>query len=266
MTGGEHPGDDDWAPEDGRVWRHPSEVGLATRGRVDRKRSTLLASGVLIGGLGLLISGVLLGANDGPATATTSTVPLERAELSVAQVMTDSTSPSTAAATAIVLDDRGHLLVDAGAVEKNTTVWVRCSGSPPVPAAVVARDDETDLAVLRMDEPDGVPASVGAGLPRPGSELVVVRAGEPAVSGTQLDAEEPAPDPLRDAIRLVATSDGDEFPARVQGAVSDDLGGQVVFDLAGQLVGLVTADRGDGTVSVLAAGEAIDVADRLLAG
>lgn len=264
MTGGEHPGDDDWAPEDGRVWRHPSEVGLATRGRVDRKRSTLLASGVLIGGLGLLISGVLLGATDGPATATTSTVPLERAELSVAQVMTDSTSASTA--TAIVLDDQGHLLVDAGAVESASTVWVRCSGSPAVPASVVARDDDADLAVLRMDEPDGVPASVRAGLPRPGSELVVVRAGEPAVSGTQLAAEEPATNPLRDAIRLVATSDDDEFRARVQGAASDDLGGEVVFDLGGRLVGLVTADRGDGTVGVLAAGEAIDVAGRLLAG
>jgi S1-C subfamily serine protease len=264
MTGGEHPGDDQQAPEDGRVWRHPSEVGLATRGRVDRKRSALLASGVLIGGLGLLISGVLLGATDGPATASTSTVPLDRAELSVAQVMTDSESSSTA--TAVVLDDRGHLLVDASAVEDTTTVWVRCSGSPAVPAEVLARDDAADLAVLRMDEPDGVPASVGAGLPRPGAGLVVVRAGEPAVSGTQMAAEEPATSPLHDAIRLVTTSDRGEFPARLKGSATDDLGGGVVFDLAGQLVGLVTADHGDGTVRVLAAGQAIDVAQQLLDG
>ena len=91
MTGGHDPsaehGPDERALQSGRAWQHPSEVGLATRGRVDRRRSTLIASGVVLGGVGLLLSGLVMGTMDDPASATTSTVPLQRADQSVALVM-----------------------------------------------------------------------------------------------------------------------------------------------------------------------------------
>jgi S1-C subfamily serine protease len=179
--------------------------------------------------------------------------------------MTD-TRPERSA-TAVVLDDEGHLLVDAAALDGTDSVWVRCNGSAAVTAKVVASDDRSDLAVLKMDEPGGVPASVGSGIPRSGSDLVVVRPGASTQSTPRLAAEGPGRSTADDAVRLVASDGAEQYEARVDPASAAgtmDLSGDMLFDLAGRLAGVVRSDPGDGTVQVLSGADAIDIAQRLL--
>jgi hypothetical protein len=269
MTGGDDTGADPGADErdvhGDRVWRHPSEVGLAQRGRVDRKRSTLIASGVLLGGVGLLLSGVVLGTMEEPANATTSTLPLERAELSVAHVMVD--GDPTHAATGLVLDDEGHVLVDGSAVDGVDSVWVRCSGAAEGGmATVVGRDDATDLAVLQLQQPSGVPASVATAPPDTGSELRLVRAGDRATDAVALSAAGEAGLPSGSArwINLSGSPAPRHFLATVpQGSTPDALRGGMVFDRSGRLSGVIGTGDGD-TVHVLSAADAVEAAEELI--
>ena len=198
MTGG-----DEWGTEDGpdqralqsgRGWQHPSEVGLATRGRADRRRTTMIASGVLLGGLGVLLSGLVIGNLGGdPATATASTLPVQRAERSVALVMSYEGDDATSAS-GLVLDDQGHLLVDADAVSGADRVWAKCADGEMQPAEVVGEDDRTGLVVLRIDRPRGDPVAV-ADLPPPsGEELRVLSARHGGADPTMaLDVDPPSP-------------------------------------------------------------------------
>ncbi len=271
MTGGDDTGADPGADPRGlhgeRPWQHPSEVGLAHRGRVDRKRSTLIASGVLLGGIGLLLSGVVLGTMEEPANATTSTLPLERAELSVAHVMADG-DPSHAA-TGVVLDDQGHVLVDGDAVEGVDTVWVRCSGAAQgTMATVVARDAATDLAVLQLPEPSGVPASVASDTPGAGAELRLVRAGERPTDAVTLAATSTTTEPRRSGqlITLSRTVQPRHYLATVTDTSDvESLRGGMVFDRSGRLSGVVSSDVGDdSTVRVLSAADAVGAAEEML--
>ncbi len=278
MTGGDDPdtpeGPDGPALHGGRAWQHPSELGLATRGRADRRRSTMIASGVLLGGLGMLLTGLVLGTMDDPATATTSTLPVDRARQSVALVMDTGGDPSTAA-TALVLDDAGHLLVGADSVAGTDRVWAKCHTGEMQEAVVVGRDEATDLAVLKLELPRGVPVSVDATVPAPGTDLVLVDARSPAVGGdTPMVVEGTSPPGDAQFINLSGHDARQEFSVTVQSAteVAADAGtgrrGSILFDRSGRLAGVVVADRHAGDpdrLRVLAGADAVAVGEALVA-
>jgi S1-C subfamily serine protease len=270
MTGGSEPGPVDGPDESTvdapRTWQHPSEVGLAVRGRVDRRRSALIASGVVLGGLGLLLSGVLLGAMEEPDDATTSTIPSERGTQSVASVMITS-DDGMSSATGVVLDDDGHLLVDAAAVEGATEIWARCADGELQPATVLGTDARTDLSVLHMESGAGVPASIAATTPVAGADLQLVATRGAATTTMPSVASAATTDPSTRLIDLRPLGAPDRFPA-APGAPSDEpLRGAMVFDRAGRLSGVVASevDPGTGTVEVLAAADAAAAAARLIA-
>lgn len=270
MTGGHDPGadggPDQRALQSGRAWQHPSEVGLATRGRADRRRSTVIAGGVVLGGVGLLLSGVLMGTMQQPASATTSTVPAERANQSITLVTADG---GGAAATGLILDDEGHVLVDARTLA-GSDVWVRCADGEMEKASVMARDERTDLAVLQLDRPHGVPASFASGTPDPGDELQLVSAGQVVDTSVSLSARATSTARVGQLIDLTVTPAPRQFLA----TVSDDpapsaaaLTGGMVFDRSGRLAGVVTdvpSDTNATTVRVLSADDAVGVAEDLL--
>jgi S1-C subfamily serine protease len=268
MTPGDDPGPQEPPWQGGRAWQHPSEVGLANRGRADRKRSTLIASGVLLGGVGLLLSGVVMGSAPQRAAATSSTLPLERAELSVAHVMPD--GDTSHAVTGVVLDDEGHVVVEAEAVEGVDRVWVRCSDGEGGTAVVTARDRGNDVAVLRMERPAGVPASVSASTPTPGTALQVVQAGRPPTEGTELSVTDTVRrwSPIAQAISLTPAQPAERYVADVDDpAGGPPTVGQMVFDRSGRLAGMVSASPSDdGAVQVLAAADLVGAARALLDG
>lgn len=280
MTGGDDPGLDDGPDErtlqSGRAWQHPSEVGLATRGRADRRRSTFVASGVVLGGVGLLLTGVALGGLKEPADTTTSTLPVERADLSVATVSVADGAKGTA--TGVVVDDDGHVIVDAAALGDTDQVWAKCGEGELQPAEVVGSDPDTGLVLLQLEDPSGVPVSVARTPPTPGSELRLVRArGGVAAAVPAVAAAALAPH-TGQLMNLVVASTPRHFEASLPDAAASNgdaaaggigLAGSMAFDRAGRLLGIVTGDPdavGDAdAVHVLTASEVMDAADRLIA-
>lgn len=277
MTGVDDPGPDDGLDPAGapaaRAWQHPSEVGLARRGRTDRRRTTFIASGVLLGGLGLLLSGMLMGASDTPIAASTTTRPGDRAEASVATVSLEGDDGAPRVATGVVLDDEGHLVVDTSGLDGALTdatdtseIWAKCGDATMQQVELVGVDAATALAVLRMPRPAGVPASFATTTPAAGTALHVHRAGR-VFDGTSVSDATERTTTMGALISLGPDRTQLAFGAQVDADVpaDDALLGAAVFDPSGRLGGLVrSADGGDGTLEVLAAQDVAEAADRVL--
>ena len=165
------------APHAGeRTWVHPSEVGMDQRGRTDRRRGSLLAGGLVIGGVSLLMAGVLMGfgwgTNDAP---TASLSPVDAVSPSLAS-LTVVRGVEKSTATGVLLDDDGHVAVRAGSVDGATEVWATCAGHAPELVQVVAVDTQADVAVVRVANASGRPVVDGP-TPAPGAPVLMVRAG-----------------------------------------------------------------------------------------
>lgn len=240
-------------------------MGLAVRGRVDRRRSALIASGVVLGGLSLLLSGVLLGGMEEPGGTTTSTIPSQRGAQSVASVMITS-DDKMSSATGVVLDDDGHVLVDASAVDGATEIWARCTDGELQPATVLGTDPATDLSVLRMESGAGVPASIATATPASGADLqLVATEGAATTMRPSVVTAGTRDEPAR-LIDLRAIGAPVRFAVAPSGAVDEPLRGAMAFDRAGRLSGIVTTDvDASGTVEVIAASDAAVAAARVIA-
>jgi hypothetical protein len=246
MTGGSHtnPGDAPKPPPEpaDRIWAHPSEVGLVTRGRSDRRRSSFIATGVVIGGLGLLLSGVLLGSGDPVGTVSADSRPIERIERSVATIMTVRDGFSSVR-TGLVVDGRGHLVVPADDLRGADEIWVRCHGGPTLRATEIGVDRSSGLGVIRSEKPSGSAPSVADTLPRPGQEVVIARATpsaavtRPGTVGAEvvIDGAPLGPWERRDRVTTVALEPSAGGTDRHR---ADD--GSLVFDRSGALLGIAT--------------------------
>lgn len=225
-----------------RTWTHPSEIGLATRGSSDRRRSSILATGVVIGGLGLLLSGVLLGngdldagGRDQRASATSS--PTERIERSVATVLSVQDG-TTAMHIGVVLDDDGHLLVPTEAVRDADSVWVSHGSGASSRAELVATDAGSDLGVLRIDRHDGRRPRLADDPPTQGQEVLLVRTTSDGATtragriGSEVLVGELPPE--RWTHHVVAT----RVAAGATGSDPHPDAAELVFDDAGRLLGV----------------------------
>jgi S1-C subfamily serine protease len=97
---------------------------------------------------------------------------------------------SLSSGSGFVLDDEGRILTSAHVISGVTAVQVTFSdGRPPVPAHVIGKDEETDIAVLEVD-PSGLdlrPLELGdSSSVRPGDQVVAVAnpTGVRATAGT----------------------------------------------------------------------------------
>ena len=240
MTGGpstDAGGDGQRPPGPGdRPWTHPSEVGLATRGNSARRRSSMLATGVVLGGRGLLLSGLVLGTTrEEPDVESATSEPVERIERSLATVVVERDGVRSMAS-GIVLDDDGHVLVAASEVEGADRVEASCGDSDASEVTTVARDTGSDLAVLRMAHPAGSPIDVAAH--------------EAAAQGRVIVAQATEGGPSMVAAIL---SEGRELAeAAAEGA-------HVVFDRSGRFLGM-SAEDGE----LVPASELLDAARELI--
>lgn len=173
-----------WNPEDDlppqaepgeRRWTHPSEMGMAVRGSSDRRRSSVIATGVVLGGLGLLLSGVLLGSGNRVERASSASEPIHRVEQSMATVMIVEDGLASVHP-GLILDDEGHVVVSGDWSDEPAEIWVRCADRSAVRATPVASDDEGDLTVLAMSEPVGLPPDLAPAQPIDGQEVITATA------------------------------------------------------------------------------------------
>ncbi|MDQ3870626.1 MAG: trypsin-like peptidase domain-containing protein, partial [Chloroflexota bacterium] len=148
--------------------------------------------------------------------------------------------PAEGVGTGVVIDQRGRILTALHVVREAAVIRVTFADGSTSRAAVVARDEERDIAVLR---PATIPASVvpatigNAGAMRIGSDAYVV--GNPfglyaslsagVVSG--LDRTFQDPDTRRRYVGLI----------QVDAAVNPGNSGGPLLDRAGRVVGIVTA-------------------------
>ena len=179
----------------------------------------MLATGVVLGGLGLLLSGLALGTTqEEPDVESATSEPVERIERSLATVVVERDG-TRSTATGIVLDDHGHVLVAASELEGADRVRASCSGSEATEVTTVARDTSSDLAVLRMKRPAGSPIAVAAHEAAAQGRVILARATEEGA-----------------AIVAAILSEGRELAeAAAEGA-------QVVFDRSGRFLGMSAED------------------------
>lgn len=242
------PGDDaDDRPGPPPQWRHPSEVGLAIRGRTDRRRSTVIAVGLLLGGVAVLVSGVLLGSMDDEDEPVD--VVEDRIEHAVANVVVVDEGISTTVA-GLVVDDDGHVLVRAGSLQHADEIWARCADARMVTATVVASDEAEDLAVLRLSSPQGRPVEVSEVVPRPGLEVLAVDAVPGAVVARAATVAASAPSTPPDRFHAEMASPDDRV--------------SLVFDVDGDLMGMSTGGDASSVVELRSASAMVGAAHRLL--
>lgn len=272
--GGLDDGDDPPPSGAERSWIHPSEAGLVRRGHRDRQRSARLAGLFIVAGLVLLggAAGLGLGREEvGDAPDVTDDAPLRdmvAASVAAVTVMAGGTERSL---TGIVLDDDGHVVVGADGLTGADAVWVSCGGEPPVPAAVIAADPGSGVAVVRTEHPAGRPFAVGEP-PRPGAPATEVRAapGEapPVVQPVVLTATGVEWAATGGTVRRGLFSTGPRRPAGAAvttvAAAAPARADGAVFDRVGRLIGLVVEADAEGSRLALPAPTVLTVARTLI--
>ncbi len=156
-----------------RTWVHPSELGMHSRTRTDRRRGVWLSVGLVLGGIGLLVVGVAMGVGSSEPGAHRRSV-MSAIEASVAQV-TVVHGDDRHAATGVVLDD-GHVAVRADAISGADEVWVTCPGRDARRATAIASDPRAGLSIMTVEDTDGH-AVIDTRAPAPGDTVIVARAG-----------------------------------------------------------------------------------------
>lgn len=158
-----------------RTWVHPSEIGLRTRTRSDRRRSTWLSVGLIAAGIGLLGVGVVIGFSGGgraeePAQSATDAVSATLAQVTVVR------PGGHVVVTGVIVDMHGHVAVPARALDGAQEIWASCAGRDATEVRSVTSDDGSGVAVLTMPSATGTPLVVAAPAQR-GDRVLVARTG-----------------------------------------------------------------------------------------
>ncbi len=245
-------------PTTARTWVHPSELGLENRRRSDRRRGTVLAAALVLGGVSLLTAVAVMGLGSGSTPATARSTP-EQAVAATLASLTVVDGGAHRTVTGVVIDDDGHVAVRAGAVEGADEIWASCGGRQPELVEVVGHDPTSDLAVIALPEGSGRPV-VADSTVATGDEVILARAGAgeaaPSISSATIDADAvtaPSTGAGTPLIRIAATSDARPTSAPISstsvstassqlaavGSVHSGGADGAVFDPRGRFVGLV---------------------------
>jgi len=244
----------------------------------------LLAAGVMISGIGILVTGVLIGSTDRVEPEGEAITPMSTMSTSVAHV-TVVRDNGTTMVTGLVLDDAGNVLVPSDAVEGSGEIWARCADQESELVEVIGADPATNMAVVRLGRPEGSPVRTSSSPLSVGTEVVTVHAREgsglsmrdglvdsvgPAAAGVV----DPAGGPTTTALFWAQVND---IPQQGPRGASSDLSGGLVFDRGGRFLGMTTTTLGPpdestpdvgarmSMVEVMPADAALQVAGRIIA-
>ncbi|HEX2040591.1 MAG TPA: trypsin-like peptidase domain-containing protein [Acidimicrobiales bacterium] len=258
-------------PPDDRLWRHPSELAQAVPRRRGDGRVLLIATlsgviGALLATGVLTVTGTMRARTDTIRTvvqreASPLAVPVaagagivevaEKAKPAVVEVHVDDNERQDGSG--VVFRSDGHVLTSAHVLGEAKSVRVVLADGEWLEAAVVGRDHDTDLAVLKVDRTGMEAAALGsvAGL-KVGHVAIVVGSSLALGVVSALGREVAMPDGplLLDMIQTDAP-------------VAPTSSGGALVDAAGGVIGITTAVDGVGYATPIDL--ARDVADQLVA-
>lgn len=171
--------------------------------------------------------------------------------------------PRRGAGSGVVLDANGHILTSEHVLDGADRAFVTVGDGRLLTASPVGRDPETDIAVLRVDATDLVPAAFGdsdalkAGQPVLAIGNPLGLAGGPTVTSGVVSS-------LR---RSVPLPGGDGFPMiQTDAAVNPGSSGGPLVDLEGRVVGLnnVTIPYAEGMSFAIPIKRALAIARELI--
>lgn len=168
-----------------RTWVHPSEVGMAQRKRSDRRRGTLMAAALVLGGVSVLSVCIAMGLGSSPRSAPSRTSRDRNVAATVAS-LTVVHEGHTSTATGVVIDDDGHIAVRASAVADATDLWASSGDREPKRVKVVATDPRADVAIVAMPEGSGRAVVPDRDI-HVGDEVLIARAGAGETGPTMSD-------------------------------------------------------------------------------
>lgn len=205
-----------------RTWVHPSEVGLHSRTRTDRRRGAWLSAGLVLTGAGLLAFGVAMGFGSTHRVAATRTGSPDAIAASLAQV-TVVRGAQRRTVTGVVLDHEGHVAVRAAAIAGADEVWAGFGGTNARKVTDIVRDGDVGLAVVTTVDRVGRPAPAEPS-PVGVEEVLLARVGTgeaaPSVERARIDRGDP-----------VGDAEGSGGVALIQ-AVASDTGSATTTTLA----------------------------------
>lgn len=154
-------------------------------------------------------------------------------------VMTEASVSNQSSGTGFLISSRGHILTNSHVVSSASEIWVKgLNGdfSKDVPATLVAEDEESDLALLKVKglETDSLPFSFRAKGPETGEDVFVL--GYPMIQhmGEEVKLTKGI---ISSRSGYKGSSDSYQISAQVQPGNS----GSPVFDNNGYLIGVVNA-------------------------
>lgn len=210
----------------------------------------------MISGIGILVTGALIGSGDRTDSDATPVTPMDKLSHSVVHV-TVVRDADMAMVTGLVLDDQGNVLVPADSVGAGDEVWARCSGGASELVQIVGADAPSNLAVIRLGVPAGSPAVASSAAPEVGVEVVTVHArfGTDLAmrDGTVASAVTSSTAATTEPLFLAEISNR---PENGPTPTTTDLSGGFVFDRGGKFVGMTTAAGGTLIASTEASGRA----------
>ncbi|MFN8533003.1 MAG: trypsin-like peptidase domain-containing protein [Dehalococcoidia bacterium] len=164
-----------------------------------------------------------------PGGALTAAQIVERLKPSVVQI-----SANNSTGTGMILDSQGNILTNAHVVARVTTVTVRLSGGRSVQGRVVARDEDRDLAIVRIEAQGLQAVRLGDSTAlRTGEDVIAIGyalnlPGEPSVSRGLVSG-------VRDAQRT------DLKYIQTDAAVNPGNSGGPLVNARGEVIGVVTS-------------------------
>jgi putative serine protease PepD len=173
------------------------------------------------------------------------------------------------AGTGVIIDDKGHILTNAHVVAGASEVTVMVNGAARS-ATVVGAATESDIAVLRLDDPSGITPAMLA------STTAAVAVGDPVVAIGNALALEGSPTVTQGIVSALGRSIETERGTlsgllQTDAAISSGNSGGPLVDAAGEVIGINTAVAASGNgVSasnigfVIPIDQALDVARHLL--
>ena len=252
-----------WVHPDDRLWRHPSEVAASVAPAPRSKQPNSWAVAGLAGVIGALLTAGLIAAAGGlstriqpvrsiervasPVTLASSTKALDSDAIvvvaqklrpSIVEVQADSGDGSKSSGSGVAFRDDGHILTNRHVVDGASAVRVVSAEGNTLDAKVVGTDEDTDVAVLKVDAP--LPAATLGSVSgvRVGQQAIAIGSplglsGGPSVTvgvvsalGRAFDAK--TGPPLLDMIQTDAP-------------ISPGSSGGALLDSAGNVIGITTA-------------------------